>query len=73
MSFWRPASSRDVRNAWRSVSDGVSKAVMLATGAAMFGRLRTTLAAVRVGGTSSAPMEATASSFAKLLPRCGNA
>ena len=37
---------------------------MLATGAAMFGRLRTTLAAVRIGATSSAPMEAAANSFA---------
>ena len=46
---------------------------MLATGAAMFGRLRTTLAVVRIGATSSAPMEAPANSFANLLPCCGNA
>ena len=48
-------------------------ALLLATGAAMLGRLRTTLAVVRIGATSSAPMEAAASSLAHLLPCCGNA
>jgi hypothetical protein len=51
----------------------LAAAVMLATGAAMFGRLRTTLAVVRVGATSSAPMAAAANGFANLLPCCGNA